>query len=336
MFVSNFYSFPRVKEFFGEMSKVKDENKIIFTEKGETFTFPFYLTEPSLLLLTEFETVRWRGKVPIEFPPSFIGLFYSFQHFLKVKIIWKSEITGEIGFTEKEMIFKVLNNNTNCSNNSNNRNVLGMVNDVTSINKNKFIDELFPDDLVLETMPMPVTMIMSEIKRIKSHTEFKDDLEEYSRSRIEADKGYHRSISVSAKDKTTDSNCICIATIHLRKCLIQPGTQIFMTIDLNTRIKIDLIKLKLDCIETYPSEFLKPNIEENSWRESVKELKLVPGSRDKIEIVFPVPPELFPSITSKFVTLKWELLTSFLMGEEEFNLIIPLEFISFNLELNKK
>lgn len=328
MFVSNFYSFPRVKEFFGEMAKVKDENKIITTEKGETFTFPFYLTNPALLNLAEFKTGKWRGKLENHFPPSFVGLFYSFQHFLKVKVIWKSEITGEIGFAEKETIFKVLNNISHQNNN-----VLGMINDVTSINKNKLINELFPDDFILENDN--VISLISEIKRINSYndTNCKDDMEEYSRSMIEADKGFHRSVSVN--DKFIVGNMNCIATVHLRKCLIQSGTQIFLTIDLKIN-KIDLIKLKLDCIETYPKEFLKPNIEENSWRESVKELKIVPGNRDKIEIVFPVPPELPSSITSKFVTLEWELLTSFLMEEEEFDLIIPLKFISLNLELNKK
>ena len=320
MFVSNFYSFPRVKEFFGEMSKVKEESKIIPTEKGETFTFPFYMTKPSLLILSEFTSVEWRGKLPCNLPPSFVGLFYSFQHFIKVKIIWKSEITGEIGFTEKELVFQVLNNkiieNT----------PIGMINDITIIDKERAIDELFPDDLILEEAPIK---LIEEIKRIKSQADpvNTDDHNEYSRSLIEADRGYHRSLSVDES--------LCIATVHLRKSIIQPGTQLIMAIELASN-RIDLIKLKLDCIEIYPIDLLKQdNSEEISWRESVKEMKIVPGNRDKLEIVFPIPPELPPSISCKFVTLKWELLMSFMIGAEEFNLNIPLKFISFNLKLNK-
>ena len=333
MFVSNLYSFPRVKDFFGEMSKVKDEIKIISTEKGETFTFPFYLTNPSLLILTELKSVEWRGKLPIDLPPSFVGLFYSFQHFIKVKIIWKSEITGEIGFTEEQRVFKVLNNTAPSDN------VMGMIKDITCINKNEAIDELFPDDFIIETNPIE---LIEEIKRIKSQEDAKtedDNKEEYLRLLIESDTGYHRSISVENTNtrnaNANANNDNCIATVHLRKSIIQPGTQLIMTIDLLTN-KIDLIKLKLDCVEIYPSEFLKSNIEENLWRESVKEMKIIPGNRDKIEIVFPIPPEFPSSISGKFVTLKWELLMSFLIEAEEFNLIIPLKFIAFNLNINKK
>ena len=329
LFVSNLYSFPRVRECFGEMARVKDESKIISTEKGETFSFPFYLTRPSLLIFAEFKSVKWRGKLPIGIPPSFIGLFYSFQHFIKVKIIWKSEITGEIGFTEEEIIFKVLNR-VSCKNS-----VMGVLNDATSINKNKVIEELFDDDFVIGN---PMNLI-EEINRIKSHEDTKtnNDKEDYLRSLIESDSGYHRSISIEDENNSTSKSgdtVNCISTVHLRKSVIQPGTQIFMTIDVAR--KIDLIKLKIDCIESYPHEFVKPGHENYSWRESVKELQIIPGNRDRIEVVFPVPPELPASFSGKFVTLEWELLTSFLIGAEEFKLIIPIKFISLNLKLNKK
>ena len=49
MFVHDFYSYPRLQEFFGDLSKLKSECKIISTDKGDTFTLPFYVTKPSLL-----------------------------------------------------------------------------------------------------------------------------------------------------------------------------------------------------------------------------------------------------------------------------------------------
>lgn len=323
MFVSNFYSFPRVQEFFGEMSKLKEECKIISTDKGETFTFPFYVTKPSLLTFGESLENTWKGKLPNNVLSSFIGLFCSFQHLARVKIIWKCIETGQIGFTQSEIIFKVLSNPKY----SNSSIVLGVLKDLKVPEKD--LDEIFPDNLIIEKEE-DIKKLIEDLKTTRSSDD-NIDVDEVIRSIVESDIGYNRSISADINGTSS----LNIGTINLRKTFIKPGTQIFIQIDLNLISKIDLIKLKLDCIETYPSEFVIESDQRREWRDTVKEMKILPGCQDQIEIIFPVSPELISSISCKLFDLKWELLVNFKVNENYFDLKIPLNFISFKLEMNK-
>lgn len=329
MFVNNFYNFSRVKEFFGEMSKLKEECKIISTDKGETFTFPFYVTKPSLLTFGESLENTWKGKLPNIVSSSFIGLFCSFQHLARVKIIWKCIETGQIGFTQSEIIFKVLSNPKY----PNSSIVLGVLKD--SKVPEKDFDKIFPDNLIIDE-DINKLKLLEEVNYLKTKRSLdiddNIDVDEVIRSIIESDFGYNRSISADINGISNFN----IGTINLRKTFIQLGTQIFIQIDLNLISKIDLIKLKLDCIETYPSEFVIESYQRREWRETVKEMNLLPGCQDRIEIIFPVSPELISSISCQLFDLKWELLINFKVNENYFDLKIPLNFISFKLKMNKR
>jgi hypothetical protein len=329
MFVSNFYSFTRVQEFFGEMAKVKEDCKIISTDKGETFTFPFYVTKPSLLTFpNEHETgesksnFNWKGKLPKIVSASFIGLFCSLQHLARVKIIWKCVETGQIGVNESEIVFKVLSNPKYLNPSI----ILGVLKDLKVPEKD--LDEIFPDDLIIEDM----NELLEEINYLKSNViDDEEDVDEIVRSIVESDFGYNRSISAEI-----DGASLNIGTIYLRKTFLNPGTQIFITIDLNLLSKIDLIKFKLDCIETYPAEMVLVSSDRREWRDTVKEMKISPGCQDRLEVIFPLSPELISSISCSLFDLKWELSVNFKVHENDFDLKIPLNFISFKFELNKK
>lgn len=332
MFVSNFYSFPLVQEFFGEMAKVKEESKIISTDKGETFSFPFYVTKPSLLTFPNGEqgeteknlNLNWKGKLPKNISASFIGLFCSFQHLASVKIIWKCVETGKIGVTQSEIGFQVLSN----PNYSNSSVVLGVLKDAQVPEKD--LDEIFPDDLIIKEAE--VNNLIEEINNLKSYLiiENEEDVDQIIRSIVESDCGYNRSIS--AEINGTNLN---IGKIYLRKTFIHPGTQIFIKIDLNLVSRINLIKLKLECIETYPIKFIHHN-DKKVWRDTVKEMKISPGCQDRLEIIFPVSPELISTVSCPLFDLKWELAINFKVDQNDFDLKIPLNFISFKFELNKK
>ena len=339
MFVSDFYNFQKVKEFFGEMSKLKEEIKIISTEKGETFTFPFYVTKPSLLTFPTDEKnhFKWKGRIPKRVSSSFIGLFCSFQQLARVKIIWKCLETGEIGVTQSEIIFKVICNPKY----KNSSIVLGVLKDAKISEKD--FDEIFPDDLIIKNSVEDSKKLLEEIKYAdESESEDEDfDVDEIVRSIVENDCGYNRSLSVEIADAAVaadgvDKN-LSIGTVYLSKTFIQPGTQIFITIEIDLKLisKIDLIKLKLECYEIYPIEFVVKDVEK-IWRDTVKEIKISPGFQDRLEIIFPISPELTSSITSKLFNLKWELIINFKIKNEDFDLRIPLNFISFKFQLNKK
>lgn len=320
MFVSDFYSFPRVQEAFGQLAKVKDEFKMLSTEKGEIFMLPFYMTKPSLLTITnETAEINWRGRLPRDIPSSFIGLFCSFQHFVRVKIIWKSLETGEIASREEEVVFKVIGLHA--------RNVLGILNDAQIIVKD--LDTIFPDDFILDSSSK-VDDLLREIRQIQegSLNNDKFPVEEFLRSIVEGDTGYNRSLSVEIDKKSST-----IASIHLKKTKIHPGSQIFLTINLLKRV--EMIKLVLNCVETYPTEYLNPMINEKSWQDTVKVIKLSPGLQDRLDLIIPVPPDLPATSSSQFYSFRWELLINFSVGGRDFDLKVPIEFYRLNYNFNK-
>ena len=77
MFVNEFYSLQPVSALFRDsrLGKVVEECRLISTEKGETFTFPFYMTEASLLTFDSMTA----GKSLLIF------LFVSFYSFVEGK-----------------------------------------------------------------------------------------------------------------------------------------------------------------------------------------------------------------------------------------------------------
>lgn len=75
MFVNEFYNLQPVSALFRDsrLGKVVEECRLISTEKGETFTFPFYMTEASLLTFDSMTA----GKSLLIFLFVFVS-FYSF------------------------------------------------------------------------------------------------------------------------------------------------------------------------------------------------------------------------------------------------------------------
>lgn len=331
MFVSDFYNLARVQEAFGQLAKVKEECRVISTEKGETFTIPFYITKPSLLTLSSdsgdlSQTITWKGRLPSNLPSSFIGLFCSFQHFVQVKIIWKSEETGRISVVQEEIVFKVIGLPSDSI-------VLGVLDDIQSNNLD--LDDLFPDNLIISDSNhfKKILEQVSQFKHQLKHPQQDHVTEEFLRSIVESDSGYNRSLSV----ETDEKNILTIASIHLKRSKIHPGTQIFLTINLQEQRSIDLIKLKLDCVEEYRSEYLQePFVNELCWRDTVKEIKISPGCQDRLDLIIPIPPDLPPSNSCQFFDFKWELSLSFLFDQKDFDLKIPLQFYSLNYKFNKK
>ena len=265
---------------------------------------------------------------------------------IRAEINWKCELTGQIGSTQSESAFKVLNNPQ--YNDSSSILVLGVLKD-SSITESGLIDEIFPDDLLLkdeEECKKVISRIKEDVIDRDSDVDTSDitgitddvDVNDIIRSIIESDFGYNRSVSVELKDENFN-----VGTVHLRKTVLYPGTQIFIKIKLNSVGKINLIKIKLECVESYPKILLKESNsnsdkeDQKIWRDSVKEVEIFPGFRDEIETIFPIPPELPTSISCSLFELKWELNISFMFNEIDvnFDLKIPLKFIPFKFELNK-
>ena len=333
MFVGDFYSRPRILEHFGEMAKVTEENKTIWKGRGETetFTVPFYLTKGSFLnILVDSCDLKWKGRLPMELPSSFIGLFCSFQHFVRVKIVWKSPETGHIGFTQEEMVFKVICN----PNTGKNKIVFGVLDDFFIPEKD--LDEIFPDDLNFNLMGVGdvcISRILEDIKQnhqLIRQSQRNVNLDEFLRSIVESDSGYNRSVSVELSDKKKMTS---IASVHLRRTCAHPGGQLFIKIQIDSNLigKIESIRLKLDCNETYPTEYFQSSAvasKSKTWRDTVKEIKLTPGCQDRLEIVFPLPPDLPQSIKCEFFNFQWELSVIFMTEGKEFDLKIPLQLYS--------
>lgn len=275
------------------------------------------------------DVINWKGRIPKHLPPSLIGLFCSFQHVAQVKITWKCLETGQIGVSQSEISFKILAHPISFAS----KFILGILEDFKWTNKAKEFDEIFPDTLVIEN-EFDFNLLQERVKRVKLMTEeSSEDVEEVIRSVIESDFGFNRSISIEplaplVPSNDTDNNIYKIATIHLKRTLILPGTQIFIKIDLNLIDQIDFIKIKLECLETYPQSIIESGCLVE-WRDIVKEIKIVLGCQDQIEIVFPVPPELPPSISCELFSLQWELSVNFTLKQQDFDMKIPLKFISF-------
>lgn len=241
-----------------------------------------------------------------------------------MKIIWKCLETGQIGVSQSEIGFKVLHHPIAFES----KIVLGILEDFTVGEED--VDDIFPDDLTVDG-PAASDLLYEKVKNMNTNDsrdcEDYEDIEEIIRTIVESDCGFNRSISI---EKPGNSDISTIGTIHLRKTCILPGTQIFITIDLNTISRVDVIKLKLECVESYPASIVQNGKEAGLvWRDIVRELKVFPGCQDRLEIVFPVPPELHASMSCELFGLHWELSVNFVVNQQDFDMKIPLKFISF-------
>lgn len=339
MFVNEFYNLQPVSALFRDsrLGKVVEECRIISTEKGETFTFPFYMTEASLLTFDSMTAgksffclclchfiVSWKGKLAQNLPASFVGLFCSLQHVVQVKICWKNEETGEIGFTRSEAFFTILRHPKWLQSRTS---VLGLLSDFKI---SADVDSIFPDHLEIVDREQfeKISLQLKHAGTDKVAAKCQDANEAF-RDVVEGDPGYDRSITVDLSDSQV--NCT-IATLHLRKTCIHPGTQIFISLILLE--PIDRITVKLECCEIYPKALILPQMNAE-WRDVVKELDVVPGCKERLDLVLSVPPNLQSTTQTDFFELNWHLAISFYAKSRNFDLTVPLKLVPLNLKLNK-
>lgn len=274
----------------------------------------------------------WTGRLQCNLPPTFLGLFCSLQHLIRVKICWKSLETGEIGCTQSELGFKVLAHPLQLQSKEN-KFILGILDDAAVPDQD--IDDLFPDDLKFVENETELISKILECKQRESldlahaHT-LKGDCDEIVREIVESDPGYKRSLSV----ELADGQSFNIGSLCLRKITLIPGSQIFLSLDLMSPGQIESIQLRLECLESYSQEFLVSN-HQAVWEDVVKEMKVIPGCRDRLDLILAIPPNLLATNSCPLFDLKWQLGVSFFFDRRSFDLKIPLRLISLKFRVNK-
>lgn len=281
--------------------------------------------------------INWTGRLQYNLPPSFLGLFCSLQHLIRVKICWKSLETGQIGCTQSEIIFKVLAHPLQLQFN---KLILGILNDAT-VSEYQDIEEIFPDDMKIKNIEHVNELMrrINEFKKIEQEKlqnvqSLETNCDELIREIVETDLGYKRSLSVDLENGQSFN----IGSLTLRKIILIPGSQIFLTLNLNTPGQINSIQFGLECVESYSPEFLiSSNSHRTVWEDSVKEIKIIPGCRDKLDLILPIPPDLLStnSFSCPFFNLKWQLGISFIFNAKNFDLKIPVRLISLKFRVNK-
>lgn len=351
IFVNDFFNQSRLQHLFGDLGRIKEECRTLLsstTEKSSLFTLPIYVSKPNFLDFSpENDSMVWRAVLPSNLNSSFIGVFCACQHLVKVRVAWKCVESGQIDSTEAEIFFKVLQVRTKAP-------ILGIIDCETKESSFDDADELFPDDFDCKN-EVEYSKLFELIKRRgfyslninndnnNSNTNITNNntnnnnnhnynnLEELARLAVESDAGFNGLLNIPHHNH--NNNQIKLGSIHVRKTVLFPGTQIFITItDLPSGL--EAIKLALECIETYPKKYLKSG-DSFVWREPVKMMELKPHKfQDRLDsIPFPVPPELFPSISTDFFELEWELAVDFhFENGQKFGMKVPLQLMAFKLD----